>query len=227
MNIKKIVKEMTLEEKAGLCSGADFWRTKALKRPGIPASMVSDVSDGPHGLRKQDDKSDHPGVNDSIQAVCFPAACATASSFDRELITAMGEALGGECQAEDIHAGASSRDLRESVSVKMESTVSVPVVYHMNSTVGDILSDSEVAELIEPFLYRYKKNSDFGNHEGEAAESAISQQMDDAMLRYMPLRQMLSFAPGVNTPEEFQELVSRMNEKKRAGGCIYPVISIQ
>ncbi|WP_077613092.1 glycoside hydrolase family 3 C-terminal domain-containing protein [Clostridium sp. Marseille-P2415] len=99
MNIEKIVKEMTLEEKAGLCSGADFWHTKAVERLGIPASMVSD---GPHGLRKQDEKSDHLGVNESIKAVCFPTACATASSFDRELLTALGEALGDECQAEDI-----------------------------------------------------------------------------------------------------------------------------
>lgn len=99
MNIEKIVKEMTLEEKAGLCSGADFWHTKAVERLGIPASMVSD---GPHGLRKQDEKSDHLGVNDSIKAVCFPTACATASSFDRELLATLGEALGDECQAEDI-----------------------------------------------------------------------------------------------------------------------------
>lgn len=99
MNIEKTIREMTLEEKAGLCSGADFWHTKAVERLGIPASMVSD---GPHGLRKQDEKSDHLGVNDSIKAVCFPTACATASSFDRELLKSLGEALGDECQAEGI-----------------------------------------------------------------------------------------------------------------------------
>jgi beta-glucosidase len=99
MDIKKLVGEMTLEEKAGLCSGADFWHTKTVNRLNVPASMVSD---GPHGLRKQDDKSDHLGVNDSIKAVCFPTACATASSFDRELLTSLGEALGDECQAENV-----------------------------------------------------------------------------------------------------------------------------
>ncbi|MDF2888711.1 MAG: glycosyl hydrolase, partial [Lacrimispora sp.] len=99
MDIEKIIGEMTLEEKAGLCSGADFWHTKTVERLNIPASMVSD---GPHGLRKQDEKSDHLGVNDSIKAVCFPTACATASSFDRELLTSLGEALGEECQAENV-----------------------------------------------------------------------------------------------------------------------------
>ena len=80
-SIKNIIKDMTLEEKASLCSGADFWHTKAVERLGVPAIMVSD---GPHGLRKQAEEADHLGINDSISAVCFPAACATAASFDVE-----------------------------------------------------------------------------------------------------------------------------------------------
>lgn len=97
--IKELVSKMTLEEKAAMCSGADFWHTEAVERLGIPASMVSD---GPHGLRKQDDKADHLGVNESIKAVCFPAGCGTAASFNRELLKEMGEALGNECQAEGV-----------------------------------------------------------------------------------------------------------------------------
>ncbi|MDD6268661.1 MAG: glycoside hydrolase family 3 C-terminal domain-containing protein [Oscillospiraceae bacterium] len=99
MNIPEIISKLTLEEKAGLCSGADFWHTKAVERLGIPSIMVSD---GPHGLRKQEETTDNLGINESIKAVCFPAGCATASSFDRELIRRMGEAIGNECQAEDI-----------------------------------------------------------------------------------------------------------------------------
>ncbi len=97
--IRQLISRMTLEEKASLCSGEDFWHTKAIERLGIPASMVSD---GPHGLRKQDDKVDHLGVNDSIKAVCFPAACATAASFDRDMIRRMGEAVGDSCQHEKL-----------------------------------------------------------------------------------------------------------------------------
>ena len=98
-DIKKIISEMTLEEKAGMCSGADFWHLKGVERLGIPQVMVSD---GPHGLRKQDDSADHLGINDSIKAVCFPTACATACSFDRDLLEEMGKALGRECQAENV-----------------------------------------------------------------------------------------------------------------------------
>ena len=90
---------MTLEEKAGMCSGKDFWHLKGVERLGIPEVMVSD---GPHGLRKQAAEADHLGLNESIKAVCFPTACATACSFDRDLLEEMGERIGDECQAEDL-----------------------------------------------------------------------------------------------------------------------------
>ena len=99
MDIKALVSQMTLEEKAGLCSGDDFWHTKAVERLGIPRVMVSD---GPHGLRKQDDAADHLGINDSIKAVCFPTASATAASFDPDMIREMGESLGDSCQHERV-----------------------------------------------------------------------------------------------------------------------------
>lgn len=97
--IKKLISEMTLEEKAGMCSGADFWHTKAVERLGIPAVMMSD---GPYGLRKQEGEADHLGLNESIKTVCFPAGVSTASSFNRELAQKLGETLGEECQAENI-----------------------------------------------------------------------------------------------------------------------------
>lgn len=98
-NLKELIKQMTLEEKAGLCSGADFWNTLGIERLGIPSVMMTD---GPHGLRKQVGAADHLGLNKSVTAVCFPAACATASSFDVDLMERMGQTLGDECQAENV-----------------------------------------------------------------------------------------------------------------------------
>lgn len=98
-NIQMLISKMTLEEKAGLCSGKDTWRLKSISRLGIPEIAVSD---GPHGLRKQDDKSDHLGIYDSVKSICFPAACATAASFDEELLENMGSSLGEACRAENI-----------------------------------------------------------------------------------------------------------------------------
>jgi beta-glucosidase len=98
-DIKNIISQMTLEEKAGLCSGYDFWNTKAVERLGIPSIMVTD---GPHGLRKQSTEADHLGLNKSVPATCFPSGSALASSWNRELIEKVGVALGEECQAENV-----------------------------------------------------------------------------------------------------------------------------
>ena len=74
--VEELVHSLTLEEKAGLCSGQGPWHTKAVERLGIPAMMVSD---GPHGLRAQ--RPGAEGPNDSVEAVCYPAGCAAAASF--------------------------------------------------------------------------------------------------------------------------------------------------
>lgn len=99
LDVKKLVNELTLKEKASLCSGADFWHTKAIDRLNIPAAMVSD---GPHGIRKQESLADHMGVAESIKAIGFPTASAMACSFDRDLLHKVGDALGEECVAEDL-----------------------------------------------------------------------------------------------------------------------------
>lgn len=98
-DLKALISQMTLEEKAGLCSGLDFWHTKGIERLGIPSVMVTD---GPHGLRKQRESADHLGLFDSVPATCFPSAAGLASSWDRDLIRKVGIALGEECQAENV-----------------------------------------------------------------------------------------------------------------------------
>jgi beta-glucosidase len=87
--------ELTLEEKASLCLGSDFWHTAGVDRLGIPAIMVSD---GPHGLRAQLEQGDHVGLLASVPATCFPTASALASSWDPELFRTVGEALGREAK---------------------------------------------------------------------------------------------------------------------------------
>jgi beta-glucosidase len=93
------VADLTLEEKASLTSGADFWTTKAVDRVGIPAIMLTD---GPHGLRKQVGSTDHLGLADSVPATCFPPAAGLGASFDPELAARVGEALGVESAIEDV-----------------------------------------------------------------------------------------------------------------------------
>ncbi|WP_141502377.1 beta-glucosidase [Paenibacillus luteus] len=98
-DIKQLVEQLTLEEKAGLCSGDSFWTTKGIDRLSIPSITLTD---GPHGVRKQKGPSDHLGLNESVPATCFPSAAGLASSWNRELVQRVGEALGKESQAEDV-----------------------------------------------------------------------------------------------------------------------------
>lgn len=99
MDITDLIEQLTIEEKASLCSGKDFWHLKGIERLNIPSVMVTD---GPHGLRKQPKESDHLGLNDSIPATCFPAACTTACSFDTDLMREIGIALAEECLQEEV-----------------------------------------------------------------------------------------------------------------------------
>ncbi|MGD2203086.1 glycoside hydrolase family 3 C-terminal domain-containing protein [Microbacterium maritypicum] len=91
--------DLTLEEKASLTSGADFWTTKAIDRLGIPSVMMTD---GPHGLRKQSGSTDHLGLASSVPATCFPPAVGIGSSFDPEIIERVGAAIGVEAAIEKV-----------------------------------------------------------------------------------------------------------------------------
>ncbi len=91
---------MTLEEKAGLCSGIDDWHTMPIERLGIPSIMMTD---GPHGVRKEIEGAEKGLTSTpSHPATCFPTACAVACSWDIELMQKLGEALGEECAASGV-----------------------------------------------------------------------------------------------------------------------------
>ncbi|PNR94284.1 glycosyl hydrolase family 3 [Petrotoga sp. HWH.PT.55.6.1] len=98
-DIKKLISQMTLEEKASLCSGLDNWHTKPIERLGIPSITMSD---GPHGLRKEITNPEESLLANSAPATCFPTAATTACSWDRKLIEEEGKALAEECQAEEV-----------------------------------------------------------------------------------------------------------------------------
>ncbi|MCP4601453.1 MAG: glycoside hydrolase family 3 protein, partial [Proteobacteria bacterium] len=98
-DVKELISQMTVEEKASLCSGSDFWYLKEIERLGIPSIMVTD---GPHGLRKQIGESDQLELTDSVPATCFPTASALAATWDRELLHQVGVALGEECRENKV-----------------------------------------------------------------------------------------------------------------------------
>lgn len=100
MKYKDLISKMTLEEKALLTSGKDFWQTMDYKRLGIPSIFLSD---GPHGMRKQAAAADHLGLNASIPATCFPTAATMANSWDVALGEKLGTLLGEEAVSQKVN----------------------------------------------------------------------------------------------------------------------------
>ena len=93
-DIQTIIEQMSLEEKAALCTGNSNWTTLAVRRLGVPEMVVSD---GPHGVRRIQDVN--APVHQGLPATCFPTASCMASTWDVELLNEVGQALGEECIA--------------------------------------------------------------------------------------------------------------------------------
>lgn len=96
LDIDALIGEMTIDEKAALCSGAGFWHTRSIDRLGIGAIKVAD---GPHGLRVQVDGGDHLGIDSSEPATCFPPAVTLASTWNAATVRGVGEAIGVEARS--------------------------------------------------------------------------------------------------------------------------------
>lgn len=100
MKYKELIQKMTLEEKASLMSGKDFWQSENIDRLGIPSMFLAD---GPHGIRKQAAAADHLDLNESIPATCYPTAATVANSWNEELVEKMGQYLGKEAVAQKVN----------------------------------------------------------------------------------------------------------------------------
>ena len=95
--IQKIVSQMTLEEKAALCTGASAWSTTPVERLNLPELIVSD---GPHGIRRVPNV--HELALNSFPATCFPTASSLAATWDADLLHEMGQAVAEEAIALNV-----------------------------------------------------------------------------------------------------------------------------
>jgi len=100
----ELIDKMTLEEKASLMSGKDFWTTQELPQYNIPSIFLAD---GPHGLRKQAAAADQLGLNESIPATCYPTSATVANSWDVKLGEEMASYLGREAVSQKVNVSIS------------------------------------------------------------------------------------------------------------------------
>lgn len=100
MKNKKIIEQMSLEEKASLCVGKNYWNSMKIEKYNIPSITMSD---GPHGLRVQKTKADNLGINQSEIATCFPALSTLGNSWNKEMVYMLGKTIGEEAKKENVN----------------------------------------------------------------------------------------------------------------------------
>ena len=97
----RLLKELSIPEKAALLEGYESWMTNAVPRLGIPAIHLTD---GPVGLRKRAEDTGEGvlGLGQSCPSTAFPTSVSVANSWDPENAERMGRAIGEECRAYDV-----------------------------------------------------------------------------------------------------------------------------
>ncbi len=100
INVNEIMEQLTLEEKVCLLSGHKSWHTNKVSRVGLPSIFLTD---GPHGLRKKKEGDKVAGLGQTELSTCFPAACTTGTSWNKELLYKMGTAMGEECRYYNVN----------------------------------------------------------------------------------------------------------------------------
>lgn len=98
-NYSLLLEQLTTQEKVALVSGTEFWKTNPIPRLGIPSI---NLTDGPCGVRRQEDNADHLGLNESQPATAFPTGSCTASCWNPELFEQMGKAMAEEAKFYDV-----------------------------------------------------------------------------------------------------------------------------
>lgn len=97
-DVAQVFAQLTFDEKIALCSGMSFWQMTGVERLGIPTVFITD---GPHGVRKQSQR-DGVSLENTIPSTCFPTASALASTWDVDLVHAVGQAIGAEARAMNV-----------------------------------------------------------------------------------------------------------------------------
>lgn len=101
IDISKVLKELTIEEKVSLLSGGSAWYTQPIERLDIPKILMTD---GPTGLRLSKDQE---GISEDTlgnlePSTGFPCSSALASSFNEELAEQVGKQIALQFHKHDI-----------------------------------------------------------------------------------------------------------------------------
>ncbi|WP_432542041.1 glycoside hydrolase family 3 C-terminal domain-containing protein [Kineococcus sp. SYSU DK002] len=178
-DLDALLASLSLEDKASLLSGGDFWSTKALAQVGVPSLVLTD---GPHGVRRQAGAADHLGINEALPSTCFPPAVAVGASWDPAIAAAVGAAVGREARALGVHVV-----LGPGVNIKRSPLCGRNFEYYSEDPLlSGVLGASHVSALQEQGPGASVKHFAANNQETERMR--VSAEVDERTLReiYLP-----------------------------------------
>ena len=112
-----------------------------------------------------------------------------------------------------IEVGDSVANLPLRATVKIESTTELPRHFDLDSIVMDVMADPKANAIMGEFLKKaFAIFSIADENQTEAAQEAISDDMGEAMMGYMPIRGTLSFGGGAVPEEMMLDMLKKMNE---------------
>ena len=101
MDIEKIIKQLSLKQKASLLVGYENMSTRPIPELDIPPLIMSD---GPNGVRKELKGSGLDNNTYTAKATCFPCGSLLSCSWDNDLFYKIGKQIALECRYYDVNA---------------------------------------------------------------------------------------------------------------------------
>lgn len=110
----------------------------------------------------------------------------------------------------EIQIGKSAEEIILSEEVTVKGEKAIPKHYTLNSTLGEIMADPKGQQIIGQMFEYTEQEMETATAGMEEGGGFINQEMMKAMMEGMPLRQMMSFIPGIEK-ERLKVLVEALN----------------
>ena len=114
----------------------------------------------------------------------------------------------------DIQIAKNAEEVLLSAPVTVEGTAELPMHFDENSIIMDIMRKPKAAAIVQQMASAVMGGltGDAAQEQSEAAQEAVSDEMSQAMMAYMPLRSLISFSGGKVNHGMLADLLQKMND---------------
>ena len=113
-----------------------------------------------------------------------------------------------------IEIGRSSRDIVLSHDVTVQGTVREKQTFDVNTIYMDLQNSPEAMKALAPLLEGAMSGTIAPEDASDAAAEAITDEMNQAMMRYMPMRSLASFSDGAVSYDQLSAIMEKLNDNQ-------------